>query len=257
MENTQIPKVIHYCWFGRNPLPSKAMKCMESWKRFMPDYEIKEWNEDNFDIRINPYVEEAYHMKKYAFVSDYARFWVLYNYGGVYFDVDVELLKPIDDILFRGPYMGLENFEKSLYRGLNASPNPGLGMAAFAGHDFLKKMLDFYSGKHFISPKGKMLNKTVVLNVADVLLENGCVLDAEKITHHLGIYLYPNEYFNPKLLSTGKITITDNTRSIHHYAGTWVDGNRKRGFAKYCWRFRNVMLRHWLSIKRFFLKKSK
>ena len=196
-------------------------------------------------------------MKKYAFVSDYARFWVLYNYGGVYFDVDVELLKPIDDILLCGPYMGLENFEKSLYRGLNASPNPGLGMAAFAGHDFLKKMLDFYNGKHFISPKGKMLNKTVVLNVADVLLENGCVLDAEKNTHHLGIYLYPNEYFNPKLLSTGKITITDNTRSIHHYAGTWVDGNRKRGFAKYCWRFRNVMLRHWLSIKRFFQKKSK
>ena len=98
MGNKQIPKIIHYCWFGLNPLPPTAIKCMESWKRLLPDYEIMQWNEDNFDTRINPYVEEAYHMKKYAFVSDFARVWVLYNYGGIYCDVDVELLKPIDDI---------------------------------------------------------------------------------------------------------------------------------------------------------------
>ena len=122
MENIQIPKIIHYCWFGRNPLPPMAIKCIESWKKYLPDFEIKEWNEDNFDIAINPYVEEAYHMKKYAFVSDYARFWILYNYGGLYFDIDVELLKPIDDILAKGPFMGLEGFETWYkYRDLKAA----------------------------------------------------------------------------------------------------------------------------------------
>ena len=147
MENTQIPKVIHYCWFGRNPLPEMAIKCIESWKKFLPDYEIKEWNEDNFDIRINPYVEEAYHMKKYAFVSDFARFWVLYNYGGIYFDVDVELLKPIDDILAKGPFMGLEGFESWYkYRDLKAAPAAGLGMATYPKHDAVGDMLKYSSG---------------------------------------------------------------------------------------------------------------
>ena len=100
-----IPKVIHYCWFGRNPLPPLAIKCIESWKKFLPDYEIKGWNEDNFDVNIIPYTQEAYQAKKYAFVSDYARFWILYKYGGIYFDTDVEVIRPLDDIIARGPFM--------------------------------------------------------------------------------------------------------------------------------------------------------
>ena len=103
-----IPKIIHYCWFGRNPLPESAIKCINSWKKFFPDYEIKEWNEDNFDVNIIPYTAEAYEAKKYAFVSDYARFWILYHFGGIYFDTDVEVIKPFDDILERGPFMGRE-----------------------------------------------------------------------------------------------------------------------------------------------------
>ena len=103
-----IPKVIHYCWFGRNPLPASARKCIDSWKKFFPDYEIKEWNEDNFDVNMIPYTHEAYSVKKYAFVSDYARFWILYNYGGLYFDTDVEVIRPMDDIVARGPFMGIE-----------------------------------------------------------------------------------------------------------------------------------------------------
>ena len=94
-----IPKIIHYCWFGRNPLPQSAIKCINSWKKFFPDYEIKEWNEQNFDVNIIPYTSEAYQAKKYAFVSDYARMWVLYNYGGIYFDTDVEVIKPMKDIV--------------------------------------------------------------------------------------------------------------------------------------------------------------
>ena len=107
-----IPKVIHYCWFGRNPLPPFAVKCIESWKKFLPGYEIKEWNEDNFDVNIIPYTQEAYEARKYAFVSDYARFYILYHHGGIYFDTDVEVIKSIDDIIERGAFMGCENEAK-------------------------------------------------------------------------------------------------------------------------------------------------
>ena len=103
----KIPKTIHYCWFGRNPLPSLAIKCIASWKKYLPDYEIKEWNEDNFDVNVIPYTREAYAAKKYAFVSDYARFKILYEEGGLYFDTDVEVIKPFDDIIARGAFMGV------------------------------------------------------------------------------------------------------------------------------------------------------
>ena len=110
-----IPKVIHYCWFGRNPLPESAVKCINSWRKHFPDYEIKEWNEDNFDVNIIPYTKEAYEAKKYAFVSDYARMWILYHFGGLYFDTDVEVIKPMDDIVKRGPFMGIEVEEIKTY----------------------------------------------------------------------------------------------------------------------------------------------
>ena len=99
-----IPRVIHYCWFGRNPLPESAAKCIDSWKKFLPDCRIKEWNEDSFDIGIIPYTKDAYQAGKFAFVSDYARFWAIYNEGGIYFDVDLELIKPIDDLLEKVRY---------------------------------------------------------------------------------------------------------------------------------------------------------
>ena len=130
-----IPKIIHYCWFGRNPLPDSAKKCIESWRKFFPEYEIKEWNEDNFDVHLIPYVEEAYNAKKYAFVSDYARFWILYFYGGVYFDTDVEVIRPMDDILAKGGFMGVQH---------DYFLNPGLGMASVAYHQIYKFILYYY-----------------------------------------------------------------------------------------------------------------
>lgn len=132
-----IPKIIHYCWFGRNPLPELAQKCIASWKKYLPDYEIKEWNEDNFDVNIIPYTAEAYAQKKYAFVSDYARFWILHKYGGIYFDTDVEVIRPIDDIIARGNFMGFETdpnpakgdaSEGSVAPGLGLGVAPGLGI---------------------------------------------------------------------------------------------------------------------------------
>ena len=256
MRHSQIPKVIHYCWFGHNPLPPMAIRCIDSWKKYLPDYEIKEWNESNFDISINPYVEEAYYKKKYAFVSDYARFWVLYNHGGIYFDVDVELLKPIDDIVAQGPFMGLENFEPPYkYRDLVAAPAAGLGMATYPGLDVIKDMLNYYNDKHFISSKGEIQYKTIVLIAADILRDRGHWIDPENITNCSGIYLYPEEYFNPKRLATGQITITENTRSVHHYAGTWVNHKKRKGFAMRWERFTNLALRLALNVKRSLIRR--
>ena len=122
------PQIIHYCWFGRNPLPDLALKCIASWRKYLPDYEIKEWNEDNFDVNIIPYTAEAYKAKKYAFVSDYARFYILYKYGGLYFDTDVEVIRPISDILNNGAFMGCECDGMSKSSPITVAPGLGLGV---------------------------------------------------------------------------------------------------------------------------------
>ena len=168
-----IPKIIHYCWFGRNPLPVLAQKCIASWKKYLPDYEIKEWNEDNFDVNIIPYTAEAYAQKKYAFVSDYARFWILYRYGGIYFDTDVEVIRPIDDIIARGNFMGFET-DPNPKKG-NASEGsvaPGLGLGVTPGLGLMKKMLDYYDGKHFVLEANASEQITVVDICTEVLKDN-------------------------------------------------------------------------------------
>ena len=253
MNNSQIPKVIHYCWFGRNPLPPLAEKCIASWRKFLPDYEIKEWNEDNFDVTMNAYIEEAYHMKKYAFVSDFARFYVLYHHGGVYFDIDVEVIKPMDDILAKGPFMGLEKLNNNAsYRGCRAMPAAGLGMAVYPKMEILEDLLQFYHKAHFISFKGKPAYKTVVLIVTDILLDRGGKIDPDNVSECMGFHLYPEDYFNPCNTVLGTMNITDNTRSIHHFASTWTDRKRKRGLKMHWSRFKNLILRLRLSIKRVF-----
>jgi len=219
-----IPKIIHYCWFGRGPMPELAQKCIASWKKYLPDYEIKEWNEDNFDVNIIPYTAEAYKAKKYAFVSDYARFWILYQYGGIYFDTDVEVIRPIDDIVERGNFMGFETDPKPQLKAdaSEASVNPGLGMGVAPGLGIIKKMLDFYVGKHFVH-EANMRNQITVVHIAtQVLCENGLKVVAG-IQEVAGCFIYPSEYFCPINVTTGRIHVEKNTRTIHHYAGTWVD----------------------------------
>lgn len=211
-----IPKVIHYCWFGRGPLPELGIKCIESWKKHMPDYEIKEWNEDNFDVNMIPYTKEAYETRKFAFVSDFARFWILYKYGGVYFDTDVEVLKPFDDIIAKGPFMGAES--DCIIHGKHPGIAPGLGLAAEAGMPIYKKFIEYYQGIHFILPNGKMNDTNIVIHTTSILVENGLTTD-KGIQHVAGIWIYPKEYFCPK--RNNVITITDNTYSIHHYASSW------------------------------------
>lgn len=219
-----IPKIIHYCWFGRGPLPELAQKCIASWKKYLPDYEIKEWNEDNFDVNIIPYTAEAYQAKKYAFVSDYARFWILYQYGGIYFDTDVEVIRPIDDIVERGNFMGFETDPKPQLKedASEASVAPGLGLGVNPGLGLIKKMLDFYEGRHFEFVPGGIGQLTIVHIATEVLLKSGLKLQ-QGIQQVDNIWIYPAEYFCPINLKTDRIHVKPNTRTIHHYAGTWQD----------------------------------
>ena len=141
-----IPKVVHYCWFGKNPLPASAQKCIASWRKYLPDYEIKEWNEDNFDVDIVPYTRQAYEARKYAFVSDYARFWILYLHGGLYFDTDVEIIRPLNNIISAGAFMGFENngiTNQKRIPDTGIGVNPGLGLGVAAGLFFYNEILEY------------------------------------------------------------------------------------------------------------------
>lgn len=214
-----IPKIIHYCWFGRSPLPESAQKCIDSWRKFFPCYEIKEWNEDNFDVNIIPYTAEAYAAKKYAFVSDYARFWILYTYGGIYFDTDVEVIRSMDDIIERGAFMGIET---EAIKNRKSWVAPGLGMGAESQHHLFYDILCNYECDHFISNNGFNM-RTVGERTTAFLIERGfnSLNETQKVD---GIWIYPIDYFNPFEDSTGKLHITANTRSIHWYAKSWISG---------------------------------
>lgn len=218
-----IPKVIHYCWFGGNPLPESAKRCVESWRKFLPDYEVKLWNEDNFDVNIVKYTRQAYTAKKYAFVSDYARFWILYNYGGLYFDTDVELIKPIDDIVARGSFMGCERSADAAATALRMGVAPGLGLGVNPGLGLYDEILKYYGTLEFLNPDGTPnTTDTVVTITSRILCAHGLKLTKE-IQQCAGVWIYPNDYFSPKDIDTKIITITENTRSIHHYDATWAE----------------------------------
>ena len=214
-----IPKVIHYCWFGRSELSPLAKKCIASWRKFFPDYEIKEWNEDNFDVNAIPYTAQAYKHKKYAFVSDYARFKIIYERGGVYFDTDVEVIKSMDDIMNNGPYMGLEIDVKNATREkLRSSVNPGLGFASTSKHPFLKEMLYCYEMEKFSTKK----LTTITEYTSELFLKKGFSPKEGVITDIAGFKIYPRTFFCPYSTKSHSIEITNDTRSIHHYATSWV-----------------------------------
>lgn len=215
-----IPKIIHYCWFGRNPLPPLAQKCIESWKKYFPEYEIKEWNEDNFDVNIIPYTAEAYAAKKYAFVSDFVRFYVLYEYGGLYFDTDVEVIKPMEDIISRGPFMGRENSYEKSKELKKIGVNPGLGIGATPNMQLYDRMISIYRNEHFIIKGSKKPPKTVVDYTTELLEKEG-LHNTSSVVEKCGIWIYPSEYFCPLDYFSGKLIITDKTHTIHHYSASW------------------------------------
>lgn len=207
-----IPKVIHYCWFGRGKKPALAEKCIASWRKYLPDFEIKEWNEDNYDVNSIPYTAEAYAAKKYAFVSDYARFDILYRFGGIYFDTDVEVIRPIDDILAAGPFMGCE---------CGARIAPGLGGAAEKGMPVYEEILKDYRSRHFLKGDGSFNLTTVVDTATRIISAHTNKLNAGMVSRAAEINIYPQDYFCPKNPETFKLVVTKNTRTIHHYSGSW------------------------------------
>ena len=196
-----IPKKIHYCWFGRNELPKKAKYCIESWKKYCPDYEIIEWNEDNFNINMNAYTQMCYKQKKYAFLSDYVRLVVIEKCGGLYFDTDVELVRSFDEFLENKAFFGFEN---------NEYVNTGVGFGAEKGNEIVQKMLREYEslldGKH-----GTIGCPT--LNT-QALVKLGLKLNGKE-QEICGAKIFPKEYFNPYEDSTGRLIKTENTYSIH------------------------------------------
>lgn len=220
MENdlkTKIPKIIHYIWLGNNPLPKITQRCIESWKKFCPDYEIKKWDESNLNIDINKYCRQAYDANKYAFASDVLRFYVLKQEGGIYLDVDVELLKPLDDYLHHSCFTG---FERS------NSINPGLIMGCEKNHKDVSELFDMYNNETFINNDGTYCLKTICDRTYEYFSKFGLKCD-NSIENVSQTVIYPTEYFNPTDLDTQKVSITNNTVSIHHYCASWYTKKMK------------------------------
>lgn len=208
-----IPKKIHYCWFGKGPKNELAIKCIESWKKILPDYELKEWNEENFDITSNQYVKEAYEARKFAFVTDYVRLYALYHEGGVYMDTDVEVLKTYTPFLHHEAFSGFET-DGNVPTGM---------MAAEKGSVWAKELLDGYSDRKFILEDGSFDMTTNTFVITKYMLEKGLVLNNtyQEIPHLCT--MYPADYFCPKDHRTSKIKCTKNTVCIHHFAGSWLN----------------------------------
>lgn len=223
-----IPKIIHYCWFGKNPKTKLADKCINSWKKYCPDYEIVEWNESNFDLNYCSYAKEAYDCKKWAFVTDVVRLYALVNFGGIYMDTDVEVIKPLDEIL---KYKAVSGFQtpETIPTGLMASEKE---------HPLFEMLLHDYDSTRFIQEDGSYDMTTNVSRITNICVDNGLCLNNTEQTIK-DFTLFPIDYFCAKNIISGKIEKTANTITIHHFAGSWIDkGDKYRGkIARFCYRF--------------------
>ena len=206
-----IPKIIHYCWFGHGPMPELAQKCIESWHRYLPDYQYQLWNEDNFDINCNTYVKEAYEAHKYAFVTDYVRLYALFTMGGIYMDTDVEVLKPYDDLL------GLTGFTG--YEGSKFMPPVTGTMASEPGGQWVEEQLEAYSGIHFRREDGSLDTTTNTIRISAIMREGGFVQDGKR-SQYKDMHIFPTDYFCPRQ-TTGEFFLTENTYCDHHFMGSW------------------------------------
>lgn len=209
----EIPKKIHYCWFGRKEKPNIVKKCIKSWREKLKEYEIIEWNEDNFDITSNEFVRQAYNCGKFAFVSDYVRVYVLYNYGGIYLDTDVEVYKEFSqDILSNESFWGFEEKE------FIATSTIG----ACKGNRLIKQFLDSYNDKSFLKKDGSMDTLTNVAIVSDIMKKLGVNLDGSYQKIKGVATIYPQEYFSPYDYINCYSRRTQNTYTIHHYYKSWL-----------------------------------
>ena len=235
-----LPKVIHYCWFGRGEKSALIQKCIQSWEQYLPGWQIQEWNEDNFDVDACDYTREAYAAKKYAFVSDYARFWALYHHGGVCFCTDVELLRPLDALLEETPaVMGFEMMDHV---------NPGTIMSGLPGSDLIAEVLHEYDQRHFMVD-GKPDKTTIVATGTNMLRRHGFT-GGNRMQQVGEFTIYPMEYFCPFEHETQMMLVTPNTYAMHHFTATWSPWYRKLRFRLIGLAARTLGRERYLALKR-------
>ena len=212
-----IPKKIHFCWFGKGDMPQLAKDCIATWHKYMPDWEYKLWNEDNFDISCIPYVKEAYYSKKFAFVSDYVRLYALAKEGGVYMDVDFEVFRSFNELLENHAFAGVE--------GSKTNPVMMGVIASEPGGDWVTEQLEAYAERHFIMKNGSFDCTTNVRFITDRMIANGYVPDGKEQMYK-DLHIYPVDYFCPRL-TTGEYLRTGNTFCEHKGLDSWSDHRRK------------------------------
>lgn len=214
-----IPKIIHYCWFGGNPLPQLATECIISWKKHLPEYEIIEWNETNFPIDNFIFAKQALENRKFAFISDVCRLYALQKMGGVYMDTDVEVLKSLDPFLHFNAFSGFEN-DDFVPTGIMASEKEG---------KWVTELLAYYDNRPFVNHDLTLATTSNTFIITQIMKEKGFLMNNtfQEIKNYVAFY--PNDYFCPKSYKTGNIDLTDNSYCIHHFAKSWIP-------MKYKWR---------------------
>ena len=221
-----IPHIIHYCWFGGKKLPRTARKYIRSWKKYCPGWEIRRWDETNVDLDSHPFLKEALEAGKYAFATDIVRLQVLLKYGGLYMDTDVELIRPLDDLMTGEGFMG---FEPARHGDVLVAT--GLGCAAVPEQRLIKMLLADYDGAHFRKEDGSYDVTACTTRNTEFLKTLGLRTDNTEQTI-LGIRILPSEYLCPKNTFTGETHITPNTHSIHHYAMSWLTSKEKNSYRR-------------------------
>lgn len=231
-----IPKILHLCWLSGDPYPAKIAKCIESWKKHLPDYEVMIWDTKRFDLNKSQWVKQAFEHKKYAFAADYIRFYALYHYGGIYLDSDVEVLKSFDDLLHLPYFMGAEK----------AGTIEAAILGTEKGMDWVKFCLDYYSGKSFIKPDGNLdIRKLPEIMVEEIQKKKPIkhvtstkLKDIETEDFQKEVIVMPDEFFSPKVFDSREVLITPNTYAIHHYQNSWFSHK-----AKIYYRTRSLLIR--------------
>lgn len=214
---SSIPKKLHYMWLGKKDIPNKLKRCLESWRRFCPDYQIVEWNEDNYDIEKHPYMKQAYEVGDYGFVPDYARLDILYNEGGIYLDLDVEIKRSLDALLYQEAFCGVEKWQVINFGGLSG---------AVPGHPMIRKFLDARNNVEFLEKDGSQNRRTCGFYDTRVALEAGYRMNG-KVQSIEGMTIYPYDYFHPYDYMSGIVNETSNTYSVHWFNGGWLDDKMK------------------------------
>lgn len=206
-----IPKTIHYCWFGGNPLPELTLKCIASWRKYLPEYNIIEWNESNYDVNKNIFTKEAYINKKYAFVSDFCRLEILFLFGGIYLDTDMELIKTF------------VNRENQLVLGFEDINYVAAGIIMCKKNEqFIYQLMNFYKNKSYNENINNLSEITIPKLITTELKKKGLILNNNYQLIENNISIYPSEFFYPLNFFTGKTVITKNSVAIHHYESSWM-----------------------------------